>query len=161
MECPAGTRQHADRLEPGVWEYLRTEALRIHAALHLKVVALMEEAGLPPGTINVVNGSGASRAQRWPAHPILIASLLRAGQYRKAGDDCCCRTFDARALRTGRQVGQHRFDDADMERAVDGSLVNIFSNSGQICIAGSHPRATTLRALHEGLRRQNRSFDRR
>ena len=29
------------------------------------------------------------------------------------------------------------FDDADMERAVDGSLVNIFSNSGQICIAGS------------------------
>ena len=29
------------------------------------------------------------------------------------------------------------FDDADLERAIDGSLVNIFSNSGQICIAGS------------------------
>jgi len=29
------------------------------------------------------------------------------------------------------------FDDADFDRALDGSLVNIFSNSGQICIAGS------------------------
>ena len=29
------------------------------------------------------------------------------------------------------------FDDADFDRAIDGSLVNIFSNSGQICIAGS------------------------
>ena len=29
------------------------------------------------------------------------------------------------------------FDDADLDRAIDGSLVNIFSNSGQICIAGS------------------------
>ena len=26
------------------------------------------------------------------------------------------------------------FDDADLDRAIDGSLVNIFSNSGQICI---------------------------
>jgi acyl-CoA reductase-like NAD-dependent aldehyde dehydrogenase len=29
------------------------------------------------------------------------------------------------------------FADADFERALDGSLLNIFSNNGQICIAGS------------------------
>jgi acyl-CoA reductase-like NAD-dependent aldehyde dehydrogenase len=29
------------------------------------------------------------------------------------------------------------FADADLDRALDGSLVNIFSNNGQICIAGS------------------------
>ena len=37
------------------------------------------------------------------------------------------------------------FADADLERAVDGSLVNMFSNNGQICIAGS--RVLVQRAI--------------
>ena len=37
----------------------------------------------------------------------------------------------------GGQSANIVFDDADFDRAIDGSLVNIFSNSGQICIAGS------------------------
>ena len=44
------------------------------------------------------------------------------------------------------------FDDADLDRAIDGSLVNIFSNSGQICIAGS--RILVQRAVADVFVRQ-------
>ena len=87
----------------------------------------MEEAGLPPGTINVVNGSGAvTGAALGQAHLISIALLLpaaaapRARSWRRGTTPHAC-PFRTWAAKSANIV----FDDADFERAVDGSLVNV------------------------------------
>ncbi len=104
----------------------------------LRMVSLLEEAGLPAGTINVVNGSGA----------VTGAALASAGGVDRiafTGGGATARRVMAGAAQNltpvhfelGGKSANIVFDDADFDRALDGSLVNIFSNSGQICIAGS------------------------
>ena len=102
----------------------------------LKLVALMEEAGLPPGTINVVNGSGAGAALASSPDIDRIAFTGGGGTARQVMTAAASHLTPVH-FELGGKSANIVFDDADMERAVDGSLVNIFSNSGQICIAGS------------------------
>lgn len=103
-----------------------------------RMVRLLEEAGLPPGVVNLVNGSG----------PLAGDALVRhSGIDRIAftgGTETARQIMAAAAsqltpvhFELGGKSANMVFADADMERAVDGSLVNVFSNSGQICIAGS------------------------
>ena len=104
----------------------------------LKLVALMEEAGLPPGTINIVNGSGAVTGAALAGSPDIdrIAFTGGGGTARQVMTAAASHLTPVH-FELGGKSANIVFDDADMERAVDGSLVNIFSNSGQICIAGS------------------------
>ena len=104
----------------------------------LKMVALMEEAGLPPGTINIVNGSGAVTGAALAGSPDIdrIAFTGGGGTARQVMTAAASHLTPVH-FELGGKSANIVFDDADMERAVDGSLVNIFSNSGQICIAGS------------------------
>lgn len=104
----------------------------------LRMVALMEEAGMPPGTINVVNGSGVVTGAA-------LAGSAAVDRIAFTGGGTTARQVMASAAENltpvhfelGGKSANIVFDDADFKRAVDGSLVNIFSNSGQICIAGS------------------------
>ena len=104
----------------------------------LRMVSLLEEAGLPSGTINVVNGSGIKTGAA-------LAGSAGIDRIAFTGGGTTARHIMAAAanhltpvhLELGGKPANIVFDDADFERAVDGSLVNIFSNSGQICIAGS------------------------
>ena len=50
----------------------------------LRMVALMEEAGVPPGTLTLSTAVVLSLAQRWPAQRLLIALLLQAAAQRLA-----------------------------------------------------------------------------
>ena len=104
----------------------------------LKLVALMEEAGLPPGTINVVNGSGAvTGAALAGSKDIDRIAFTGGGHTARQVMAAAAAHLTPVHFELGGKSANIVFDDADMERAVDGSLVNIFSNSGQICIAGS------------------------
>jgi len=104
----------------------------------LKLVALMEEAGLPPGTINVVNGSGAVTGAALAGSPnIDRIAFTGGGSTARQVMTAAAANLTPVHFELGGKSANIVFDDADMERAVDGSLVNIFSNSGQICIAGS------------------------
>jgi len=104
----------------------------------LRLVALMEEAGVPPGTINIVNGRGAVTGAA-------LAGSAAVDRIAFTGSGTTARQVMASAaanltpvhFELGGKSANIVFDDADFNRAVDGSLVNIFSNSGQICIAGS------------------------
>ena len=104
----------------------------------LRMVAIMEEAGVPPGTINIVNGSG-------PVTGAALAGSAAIDRIAFTGGGTTARQVMASAaenltpvhLELGGKSANIVFDDAAFERAVDGSLVSIFSNSGQICIAGS------------------------
>ena len=106
-------------------------------AVH-RMAELLGEAGLPPGVVNVVHGTG----------PVTGDALVRhAGVDRIAftGGTATARHIMAAAaehltpvhFELGGKSANIVFADADLDRALDGSLVNIFSNNGQICIAGS------------------------
>ena len=104
----------------------------------LRMVSLLEEAGLPPGTINVINGTGMKTGAA-------LASSAGIDRIAFTGGGTTARQVMAAAanhltpvhFELGGKSANIVFDDANFEQAIDGSLVNIFSNSGQICIAGS------------------------
>ncbi|MGB2104108.1 MAG: aldehyde dehydrogenase, partial [Luminiphilus sp.] len=104
----------------------------------LRMVALMEEAGLPPGTLNVVNGSGAvTGAALAGSADIDRIAFTGGGQTARQVMAAAAQHLTPVHFELGGKSANIVFDDADFDRAIDGSLVNIFSNSGQICIAGS------------------------
>ena len=104
----------------------------------LRMVELLEEAGLPPGVVNVINGQGEVAGAALVAHPG-VERIAFTG-----GTETARHIMAAAAARLtpvhfelGGKSANIVFADADFEQAIDGSLVNIFSNNGQICIAGS------------------------
>ena len=104
----------------------------------LKLIALMEEAGLPPGTINIVNGSGSVTGAALASSPhIDRIAFTGGGTTARQVMTAAAAHLTPVHFELGGKSANIVFDDADIGRAVDGSLVNIFSNSGQVCIAGA------------------------
>ena len=104
----------------------------------LRMIALLEEAGLPAGTVNIVNGSGSVTGAALASSPgIDRIAFTGGGSTARQVMAAAATHLTPVHFELGGKSANIVFDDADFDRAVDGSLVNIFSNSGQICIAGS------------------------
>ena len=102
------------------------------------MIALLEEAGLPAGTVNIVNGSGSVTGAALASSPgIDRIAFTGGGSTARQVMAAAAAHLTPVHFELGGKSANIVFDDADFDRAVDGSLVNIFSNSGQICIAGS------------------------
>ena len=104
----------------------------------LRLVELFEEAGFPPGVVNVVTGFGAEVGARLVDHP-KVAKVAFTG-----GSDSGARVYQAAAaglkrctLELGGKSPNSVFDDADLDDAVKGAISGIFAATGQTCIAGS------------------------
>lgn len=104
----------------------------------LKLAELLVEAGIPPGVVNVVTGYGATVGAAIVRHPS-VQKISFTG-----------------STETGKQIGKMALDDmkkvtlelggkspvivladANIEQAVAGATDAIFSNAGQVCVAGS------------------------
>ncbi|PYU09526.1 MAG: aldehyde dehydrogenase [Acidobacteria bacterium] len=97
-----------------------------------------EEAGLPPGVINIVNGFGETAGAAIVAHPhvdkIAFTGSAAVGKIivKSAAD-----TLKRVTLELGGKSPNIFFPDADWEAAVDGALFGVFINQGEVCSAGS------------------------
>jgi len=97
-----------------------------------------EEAGLPPGVVNIVNGFGESAGAAIVAHPnvdkIAFTGSAAVGKIivKSAAD-----TLKRVTLELGGKSPNIFFPDADWEAAVDGALFGVFINQGEVCSAGS------------------------
>ncbi|KAJ3569879.1 hypothetical protein NP233_g4766 [Leucocoprinus birnbaumii] len=105
----------------------------------LFVADLLNEAGVPPGVVNVVNGYGYSVGSAMSSHPNIdkisfTGSTLTGRRILKAAADS---NLKAVTLELGGKSPTIVFDDADVEQAVKWAAQGIFFNSGQVCIAGS------------------------
>ena len=101
-------------------------------------MALVEEAGFPPGVVNVVTGFGHEVGAPLVEHP-LVAKVAFTGS-----DATGQRVYEAAAKglkRVSMELGGKSpnivFDDANMDHAVKGVIAGIFAATGQTCIAGS------------------------
>jgi aldehyde dehydrogenase (NAD+) len=104
----------------------------------LRLGQLCLEAGIPPGVVNVITGTGLDAGAALAAHPgvdkIAFTGSFETGQHivrASAGN------MKRLTLELGGKSPNIVFADADLEAAIAGSATAIFANSGQVCTAGS------------------------
>ncbi|GAB2995390.1 aldehyde dehydrogenase family protein [Amycolatopsis acidiphila] len=103
----------------------------------IRFVALLEEAGTPPGVVNLLLGPGAVGAAL-VEHPgvdlISFTGGLATGEKIMAA---AARGVRRVALELGGKNPNVVFADADFDTAVDYALAAAFVHSGQVCSAGA------------------------
>lgn len=109
---------------------------------------IMHEAGVPPGVFNLVNGDGPGVGQALSTHldvdMMSFTGSTRAGVLvQKASADTVKRV----ALELGGKSPNIILDDADLQKSVTGSVISMFTNSGQSCNAPS--RMFVPRQMHD------------
>ena len=104
----------------------------------IEFARLFEEAGFPPGVVNVVTGFGADVGSALVEHPLVKKiTFTGADSTGRAINEAAARQFKHVSLELGGKSPNIVFDDADLDDAVNGAISGIFAASGQTCIAGS------------------------
>ena len=118
------------------------------SASTLELMKLVEEAGFPPGVINVVTGFGAEVGEPLSNHPGIdkIAFTGGEGSARHVARNAM-QNFKRLTLELGGKSAQLVFPDADIDNAVKGVVSGIFAATGQTCIAGS--RLLVHESIHD------------
>ena len=114
------------------------KASELASAAMLEFGRLIEEAGFPPGVVNIVTGHGEPCGRVLTSHP-LVARISFTGGPESARHVLRNSTenFAEVSLELGGKSPFMVFEDADIESAVNGSIAGIFGASGQSCVAGS------------------------
>jgi phenylacetaldehyde dehydrogenase len=104
----------------------------------LRLAALAQEAGFPPGVLNVITGDGPTCGAALVRHPgvdkITFTGSTEVGRIIGAQ---CGRDIRRCTLELGGKSPVIVLDDMDVETAVAGAAGAIFFNHGQVCTAGS------------------------
>jgi phenylacetaldehyde dehydrogenase len=104
----------------------------------VRLVELLDRAGIPKGVVNLVNGVGAVAGAALASHP-KIRKVVFTGSTdvgRSIGE-AAARNFAAATLELGGKGAVIIFEDIDMGRAVNGAAFAAFIAAGQTCVCGS------------------------
>jgi aldehyde dehydrogenase (NAD+) len=114
----------------------------------LEFMRLVEQAGFPPGVVNVVTGFGPDVGAPLIEHP-LVAKIAFTGSdvTGQRVYESAARGLKRVSLELGGKSPNIVFDDADMDNAVKGVISGIFAATGQTCIAGS--RLLVQKSIHK------------
>lgn len=105
----------------------------------LRLADLVNEAGIPPGVINIVNGYGKTVGAAIASH-MKIAKVTFTGSTfvgREVMHAACASNLKPVTLELGGKNPTIIFDDANLEQAIKWASLAIFHNAGQVCVAGS------------------------
>jgi betaine-aldehyde dehydrogenase len=116
----------------------------------LHLATLIEEAGFPPGTVQVLPGIGAVVGEALAVHPgvhkVSFTGSTEVGRRilrNSAGN------FKRTTLELGGKSPQIVFDDADLDAAIPGLAMGLFANQGEVCAAGS--RVFVHRSMYDAV----------
>ncbi|MEY4714105.1 MAG: hypothetical protein RIQ37_435, partial [Actinomycetota bacterium] len=108
---------------------------------------LCEEAGVPSGVVTVLLGAGKTGADL-VANPVLDkVAFTGSTKTGRAIMSVAANNITKVSLELGGKSPQVVFESADLEKAVEGVARGIWTNSGQVCVAGS--RLLIQRSLKE------------
>ncbi len=117
----------------------------------LALAALAEEAGVPPGVLNLVTASRANAAgvvDVWLAdarvRKLTFTGSTPVGRHLARA---CADTLKKLSLELGGNAPFIVFDDADLDAAVDGLMAAKFRNAGQTCVCPN--RVYVHEAVHD------------
>src|SRR3954470_9820883 len=112
-----------------------SEVAPLNAMLFAEV---LDEAGVPPGVFNLVNGDGPTVGEALSAHPdIDMMSFTGSTRAGIAVTKAAANTVKRVALELGGKSPNIVLEDADLQKAIPEGVMNMFSNSGQSCNAPS------------------------
>jgi aminomuconate-semialdehyde/2-hydroxymuconate-6-semialdehyde dehydrogenase len=97
------------------------------------------EAGLPPGVLNVVHGFGPDSAGSALTEHRGVDRITFTGESGtgRAIGQAAAANLTPVSFELGGKGANLVFDDAELDNAVSWSIKAIFTNSGQVCLAGS------------------------
>ncbi len=104
----------------------------------LEFARIIDEAGFPPGVVNVITGDGNACGATLTKHPDVAHVAFTGGPetarhiIRNTAEN-----FAPVSLELGGKSPLIVFDDADLEGAVNGIIAGNYGASGQSCVAGS------------------------
>jgi len=104
----------------------------------LYLAELIEEAGFPPGVVNIVPGFGPTAGQPLVDHP-LVDKIAFTGstEIGKLIMERAAKTLKRVTLELGGKSPNIILPDADFSKAIPGALNGVMFNQGQVCCAGS------------------------
>src|SRR5687768_2314828 len=102
------------------------------------LVKACEEAGIPPGVVNLVTGYGETVGAGMTNHPALrLISFTGSTETGRIVASACAERNAICSLEMGGKNAIIVMDDADIELAVEGAIWGAFGTSGQRCTASS------------------------
>ena len=114
----------------------------------LEFMTLVEQAGFPPGVVNVVTGFGPDVGVPLVEHP-LVRKVAFTGSDVTGQKiyEAAARGLKRVSLELGGKSPNIVFHDANLDNAVKGAVAGIFAATGQTCIAGS--RLLVQESIHD------------
>ncbi len=122
----------------------------------LLLAQVCQQAGLPPGVVNVLTGAGQTGAAL-VAHPgVDKVAFTGSTEVGKQISAAVAGTGKKLTLELGGKAANVVFDDAPVDQAVEGIVNGIFFNQGHVCCAGSRllVQESAADAVVERLRRR-------
>src|ERR1700724_1458196 len=104
----------------------------------LRLGEIVQEAGVPPGVVNIVTGFGATAGAALAAHPgVDKVAFTGSTEVGKLIVQAAARDLKHVSLELGGKSPVIVLKDADLDVAIPGAANAIFFNHGQCCNAGS------------------------
>ncbi|MHB1550600.1 MAG: aldehyde dehydrogenase family protein [Vulcanimicrobiaceae bacterium] len=113
----------------------------------LALAQIVQEADLPPGTVNVLTGDGATGAALVEHPDTDKIAFTGSTEVGKAIRRAIAGTKKRLTLELGGKAAHIVFDDAPMDQAVEGIVNGIYFNQGHVCCAGS--RLLVQESVHD------------
>jgi aldehyde dehydrogenase (NAD+) len=104
----------------------------------VRFVELLEEAGVPPGVVNLVHGRGEETGAALVRHPeVKLVSFTGSATVGREIAAVCGQNLKHVSLELGGKNAQIVMEDADLKLALEGALWGAFGTTGQRCTATS------------------------
>jgi aldehyde dehydrogenase (NAD+) len=103
----------------------------------LKLAEIIRDAGLPPGTVNIVTGNGITGSHLVNHPGINKIAFTGSTEVGRSIQKSIAHTDKKFTLELGGKAANIIFDDAPIDQAVEGIVNGIFFNQGHVCCAGS------------------------
>jgi len=103
----------------------------------LKFAEIIQDAGLPPGTVNIVTGFGETGAAVMGHATAAKVAFTGSTEVGKIIMRSLAGTDKKMTMELGGKAANIVFDDAPLDQAVEGIVNGIFFNQGHVCCAGS------------------------
>jgi aldehyde dehydrogenase (NAD+) len=104
----------------------------------IALVEILDEVGLPPGVVNVVNGTGPVVGEAIAAHPAIdMVTFTGSTAAGRRVSEVAAATVKKVALELGGKNANILLDGADLSKAVPNAVAKGYLNAGQACLAFS------------------------
>ncbi|EHC76001.1 Oxidase YgaF, partial [Salmonella enterica subsp. enterica serovar Montevideo str. S5-403] len=130
------TRKAGPALAAGCTMVLKPASQTPFSALALAELA--QRAGIPAGVFNVVTGSAGDIGGELTSNPLVRKlSFTGSTEIGRQLMEQCAKDIKKVSLELGGNAPFIVFDDADLDKAVEGALASKFRNAGQTCVCAN------------------------